>query len=59
MPQQYNELLENVDKLERYFKDMEDIEFTIQDSTLYMLQTRTGKRAGLGKLSTNSVLAQY
>ena len=32
--------------LEKHYKDMQDIEFTVQDGTLYMLQTRTGKRTG-------------
>ena len=33
-------------KLETHYKEMQDIEFTVQDGTLYMLQTRTGKRTG-------------
>ncbi len=37
-------------KLERYYKDMQDVEFTIERGTLYMLQTRTGKRTGLAAL---------
>jgi len=44
MPDVYSQLLEIVDKLEHHFKDMQDIEFTIQDGKLYLLQTRTGKR---------------
>ncbi|GIW99719.1 MAG: pyruvate, phosphate dikinase [Pirellulaceae bacterium] len=40
----YNQLLEIKDKLESHYKDMQDIEFTIERGTLYMLQTRTGKR---------------
>jgi pyruvate,orthophosphate dikinase len=34
------------DKLEKHYKDMQDIEFTIERGKLYMLQTRTGKRTG-------------
>ena len=34
------------EKLEKHYKEMQDIEFTVQDGTLYMLQTRTGKRTG-------------
>ena len=33
-------------KLEKHYKEMQDIEFTVQEGTLYMLQTRTGKRTG-------------
>ncbi|MCD6227228.1 pyruvate, phosphate dikinase, partial [Candidatus Micrarchaeota archaeon] len=44
MPDVYSQLLEIVDKLEHHFKDMQDIEFTIQNGKLYLLQTRTGKR---------------
>ena len=38
MPEVYAALLENVEKLERHFGDMQDIEFTIQDKKLFMLQ---------------------
>ncbi|HHE51490.1 MAG TPA: pyruvate, phosphate dikinase, partial [Candidatus Acetothermia bacterium] len=44
MPEAYEELLAIREKLERHYRDMQDIEFTIQDKHLYMLQTRTGKR---------------
>ena len=44
MPGAYKELNETQDKLEKYFKDMQDLEFTIQDGKLWMLQTRNGKR---------------
>ena len=40
----YSQLLEISKKLEDYFKDMQDIEFTIENGKLWMLQTRTGKR---------------
>ncbi len=42
----YKELMEIKDKLEKHYKDMQDIEFTIERGTLYMLQTRNGKRTG-------------
>jgi len=45
-PEIYSELLEYRQKLETHYKDMQDIEFTIQDNKLWMLQTRTGKRNG-------------
>ncbi|AEH51971.1 pyruvate, phosphate dikinase [Pseudothermotoga thermarum] len=44
MPQTYKELVEIMDKLERHYKDMQDIEFTIEEGKLYLLQTRSGKR---------------
>ncbi len=43
----YKQLLEIKDKLESHYKDMQDIEFTIERGTLYMLQTRTGKRTAV------------
>ncbi len=46
MPEAYQELNEIVHKLEKHYGDMQDIEFTIEDGKLYMLQTRTGKRTG-------------
>ncbi|KAJ1468395.1 Pyruvate/Phosphoenolpyruvate kinase-like domain-containing protein [Baffinella frigidus] len=46
MPQAYEELLDNVTKLELHYKDLQDIEFTIQDGKLFMLQCRSGKRTG-------------
>lgn len=45
MPESYKQLFEVQEKLEKHFRDMQDIEFTIEDKTLYMLQTRNGKRA--------------
>ncbi len=46
MPKVYAELMEIRTKLEAHYKDMQDVEFTVEDGTLYMLQTRTGKRTG-------------
>ena len=46
MPEVYKELDEIQHHLEKYFKDMQDIEFTIQDGKLWMLQCRNGKRTG-------------
>jgi pyruvate,orthophosphate dikinase len=46
MPENYAQLFEIQKKLENHFKDMQDLEFTIEDKKLYMLQTRNGKRAG-------------
>ena len=44
MPDVYNEFKEIADKLEKHYKDMQDMEFTIEKGKLYMLQTRNGKR---------------
>ncbi|RWR93667.1 pyruvate, phosphate dikinase 2 isoform X1 [Cinnamomum micranthum f. kanehirae] len=48
MPEAYRELVENCEILERHYKDMMDIEFTVQDNRLWMLQCRSGKRTGKG-----------
>ena len=51
MPGTYRELVEIRDILEKSFRDMLDIEFTIQEGTLYMLQCRSGKRTGTAALN--------
>lgn len=43
-PEVYEELMNTMDKLEKHYKDMQDIEFTIENGELFILQTRTGKR---------------
>src|SRR3989475_584987 len=45
MPAIYDQVLEIAGRLERHYKDMQDIEVTVQDGTLYLLQTRAGKRS--------------
>jgi len=47
MPKSYQELEKVRAKLEKHFRDMQDFEFTVEDTKLYMLQTRNGKRTGL------------
>ncbi len=44
MPDQYSQLVEIYKTLEKHYRDMQDIEFTVQEGNLWMLQTRTGKR---------------
>lgn len=44
MPDVYNQLVEIYQKLENHYRDMQDLEFTIQDGQLFLLQTRNGKR---------------
>lgn len=46
MPSLYHELLETQQKLEDHYRDMQDLEFTIQEGKLWLLQTRNGKRTG-------------
>ncbi len=46
MPAAHAELLRVKDLLEKSFRDMQDLEFTIEDKKLYLLQTRNGKRTG-------------
>jgi pyruvate,orthophosphate dikinase len=44
MPDAYNGLVEHAQNLEKHFRDMQDIEFTIENGRLFILQTRSGKR---------------
>ncbi len=46
MPEIYKELFDTQNKLERHYRDMQDLEFTIQEGKLWLLQTRNGKRTG-------------
>jgi pyruvate,orthophosphate dikinase len=46
MPKMYGELKQKVALLEAHFRDMQDVEFTIESHKLYILQTRSGKRSG-------------
>jgi len=46
MPEVFKDLVKVEQKLEEHYKDMQDLEFTIQDGRLWLLQTRTGKRTG-------------
>ena len=57
LPGAYEELLAVQDKLERHFRDMQDLEFTVERGTLYLLQTRTGKRtaAAAVRIATDMV----
>ena len=70
MPKIYNELLECRSILEKHYGDMQDIEFTVQDNKLFLLQTRNGKRTAEaaikiavdmvheGKINTNDALTR-
>ena len=50
MPDVFAELARVFDLLERHYRDMQDIEFTVERGTLWMLQTRSGKRTGKAAL---------
>jgi pyruvate,orthophosphate dikinase len=58
MPAAYTELLAVRDKLEKHYADMQDIEFTVQQNKLYMLQTRSGKRTAAASLRVAVEMAQ-
>ena len=70
MPEIYDELLECRSVLEKHYGDMQDIEFTVQDNKLFLLQTRNGKRTAEaaikiavdmvheGKINTNDALTR-
>jgi pyruvate,orthophosphate dikinase len=47
MPEVYRQLVDIYQRLERHYKDMLDLEFTVQDGKLFMLQTRVGKRTAV------------
>ncbi len=50
MPEVYDQFAQIADKLEKHYKDMQDMEFTIENGKLYMLQTRNGKRTAAAAL---------
>ena len=50
MPEAYNQFVEIANKLENHYRDMQDMEFTIENKKLYMLQTRNGKRTASAAL---------
>ena len=50
MPEVYAELVQTIDQLEAHYREMQDIEFTVERGTLYILQTRTGKRTAAATL---------
>ncbi len=50
LPEAHDQLLATLDRLEKHYRDVQDIEFTIEDGTLFILQTRTGKRTARAAL---------
>jgi pyruvate,orthophosphate dikinase len=65
MPDVHKELLSTVNNLEKHYRDMQDIEFTIEQGKLFLLQTRTGKRTAAAAvkvavdLSEEGILTQH
>jgi pyruvate,orthophosphate dikinase len=58
MPEMYHQFLEIVDTLEKHYRDMQDMEFTIERGKLWMLQTRTGKRTAASAVTIAVNLAK-
>ena len=58
MPNVYDEFQRIAKRLEDYYQDMQDMEFTIEEGHLYMLQTRNGKRTGLASLNIATSLVK-
>ena len=54
MPEAFEQLVETLDRLEAHYRDLQDIEFTVEEGTLYLLQTRTGKRTATAALRAAS-----
>ncbi|MGP1413748.1 MAG: pyruvate, phosphate dikinase [Bacillales bacterium] len=50
MPKVYDQFFETIQRMENYFRDMQDMEYTIENGTLYFLQTRNGKRTAQAAL---------
>ena len=50
LPEAFDQLVATLDRLESHYRDMQDIEFTVEEGTLYLLQTRTGKRTAAAAL---------
>ena len=50
MPEAFEQLVDTLDSLEAHYRDLQDIEFTVEEGTLYLLQTRTGKRTAAAAL---------
>jgi pyruvate, orthophosphate dikinase len=50
LPGAYGRLIETLERMEEHYREMQDIEFTVEDGTLFLLQTRTGKRTAQAAL---------
>jgi pyruvate, orthophosphate dikinase len=52
LPEAFDQLLDTIGSLERHYRDMQDIEFTVEDGRLYLLQTRSAKRTAAAALKS-------
>jgi pyruvate, orthophosphate dikinase len=50
LPEAYEQLIDTLDRLEAHYRDLQDVEFTVEEGRLYLLQTRTGKRTAAAAL---------
>src|SRR6188508_2296581 len=50
LPEAFEQLVETLERLEAHYRDLQDVEFTVEEGTLYLLQTRTGKRTAAAAL---------
>src|SRR5690349_14684326 len=58
MPEAFDEFLENVRRLEEHYRDMQDVEFTVEDGKLYLLQTRAAKRTAAAALKAAAAMVE-
>ena len=58
LPDAHRQLVETMQRLETHFREMQDIEFTVEEGSLYLLQTRTGKRTATAALRIAVDMAQ-
>ncbi|HLM34296.1 MAG TPA: pyruvate, phosphate dikinase [Gaiellaceae bacterium] len=58
LPEAYEQLLETIKRLEHHYRDMQDIEFTVEDDTLYLLQTRAAKRTAAAALRCAAAMVE-
>src|SRR5215217_6651309 len=58
LPEAYEQLLETIKRLEHHYRDMQDIEFTVEDDTLYLLQTRAANRTAAAALRCAAAMVE-
>ena len=52
LPEAFEQLIETMRRLEEHYRDVQDIEFTVEDGRLYLLQTRSAKRTAAAALKS-------
>ncbi len=58
LPEAFDQLVDTLDRLESHYRDVQDVEFTVEEGTLYLLQTRTGKRTAAAALRIAAELVE-